>query len=146
MAQLSLRINIVDSNVTKTMVFDPSTTVYDACKLIREKITEANLGQRKSYFKYLFMRQSLQSLTELMYQKPETIIVLISHLHFTKVILLLAKEYGLFLTDDDNKTGVWLEPARHLEYYILRNGDTLEYRKKLRILRVKMLDGELINK
>lgn len=56
--------------------------------------------------------------------------------------MILAKEYGLFLTDDDNKTGVWLEPGRHLEYYILRNGDLLEYRKKLRILRVKMLDGK----
>ncbi|KAK4884901.1 hypothetical protein RN001_001172 [Aquatica leii] len=99
MAQISLRINIIDGNVTKTMVFDPSTTVYDACRLIREKITEANLGQ--------------------------------------------PKDYGLFLTDDDNKTGVWLEPGRHLEYYILRNGDTLEYRKKTRILRVKMLDGSI---
>lgn len=49
MAQLSLRINIIDSNVTKTMVFDPSTTVYDACRIIREKITEANLGQRKFF-------------------------------------------------------------------------------------------------
>ncbi|KAF5290986.1 hypothetical protein FQA39_LY14517 [Lamprigera yunnana] len=99
MAQISLRINIIEGNVTKTMVFDPSTTVYDACRLIREKITEANLGQ--------------------------------------------PKDYGLFLTDDDNKTGVWLEPGRHLEYYILRNGDTLEYRKKTRILRVKMLDGSI---
>lgn len=44
---LSLRIHIVDSNVTKTIVFDPATTVYDACKVIREKCTEANLGQGK---------------------------------------------------------------------------------------------------
>lgn len=48
---LSLRINIVDSNVTKTIVFDPTTTVYDACKVIREKCTEANLGQGKFIFK-----------------------------------------------------------------------------------------------
>ncbi|XP_025831317.1 talin-2 isoform X1 [Agrilus planipennis] len=99
MAQLSLRINIVDSNVTKTMVFDPSTTVYDACRIIREKITEANLGQ--------------------------------------------AKDYGLFLTDEDNNTGVWLESGRQLAYYILRSGDMLEYRKKVRTLRVKMLDGSV---
>lgn len=46
---LSLKINIVDSNVTKTIVFDASSTVYDACKIIREKCTEANLGQRELY-------------------------------------------------------------------------------------------------
>lgn len=33
-----------------------------------------------------------------------------------------AKDYGLFLTDDDPKKGVWLEPGRSLEYYLLRNG------------------------
>lgn len=57
----------------------------------------------------------------------------------------IAKDYGLFLPDEENKTGVWLEPARHLEYYILRNGDLLEYRKKLRTLRVKMLDGKYLD-
>lgn len=55
----------------------------------------------------------------------------------------LAKDYGLFMTDEDSKSGFWLEPIRNLEYYILRNGDLLEYRKKLRPLRVKMLDGIL---
>jgi len=33
-----------------------------------------------------------------------------------------AKDYGLFLADEDVKKGVWLEPIRNLEYYILRNG------------------------
>lgn len=33
------------------------------------------------------------------------------------------KEYGLFLTDEDpKKKGVWLEPGRTLDYYMLRNG------------------------
>lgn len=41
------------------------------------------------------------------------------------------------------KKGVWLEPGRNLDYYILRNGDLLEYRRKLRTLRVRMLDGTL---
>ncbi|KAJ9593984.1 hypothetical protein L9F63_014625, partial [Diploptera punctata] len=99
MATLSLRISIVDKDVTKTMQFDPTTSVYDACRIIREKISEANQGD--------------------------------------------PKDYGLFLTDDDVKKGVWLEPIRNLEYYILRNGDQLEYRKKLRTLRVRMLDGTL---
>lgn len=47
------------------------------------------------------------------------------------------------MSDDDAKKGVWLEPGRSLDYYILRNGDLLEYRRKLRTLRVKMLDGTL---
>jgi talin len=53
------------------------------------------------------------------------------------------KDYGLFLADEDAKKGVWLESARNLDYYILRNGDLLEYRRKLRTLRVKLLDGTL---
>ncbi|XP_075218972.1 talin_middle and talin-RS domain-containing protein rhea isoform X1 [Lycorma delicatula] len=99
MSNLSLRISIVEKNVIKTMQFDPSTSVFDACGLIRQKISEANLGQ--------------------------------------------PKDYGLFLADEDVKKGVWLEPGRNLDYYILRNGDLLEYRKKLRTLRVRMLDGTL---
>ena len=47
MATIQLRIHIVDKNVTKTMGFDPSTTVYDACRVIREKISEANMGEGK---------------------------------------------------------------------------------------------------
>ena len=33
-----------------------------------------------------------------------------------------AMECGLFLSDEDIKKGVWLEPGRALEYYLLRNG------------------------
>ena len=32
-----------------------------------------------------------------------------------------AKQYGLFLTDEDPKKGVWLEPTKTLEHYLLRN-------------------------
>ncbi|XP_017774741.1 PREDICTED: talin-2 isoform X2 [Nicrophorus vespilloides] len=96
---LSLRINIVEGNVTKTIVFDPTTTVYDACKIIREKASEVNLGKHN--------------------------------------------EYGLYMTDDATNSGIWLEPARKLEYYILQDGYLLEYRKKMRTLRVKMLDGSV---
>ncbi|XP_076285547.1 talin_middle and talin-RS domain-containing protein rhea isoform X2 [Lasioglossum baleicum] len=100
MATLSLRIYIPEKNATKTMQFDPSTSVYDACRIIREKLVEAsNMGQ--------------------------------------------PKDYGLFLADEDVKKGVWLEPGRNLDYYILRNSDLLEYRRKLRTLRVRMLDGTL---
>ena len=34
-----------------------------------------------------------------------------------------------------------MEPGRNLGYYMLRNLDVLEYRRKLRTLRVRMLDG-----
>ncbi|XP_076679087.1 talin_middle and talin-RS domain-containing protein rhea isoform X2 [Andrena cerasifolii] len=100
MAHLSLRISIPEKNATKMMQFDPSTSVYDACRIIREKLAEAsNMGQ--------------------------------------------PKDYGIFLADEDVKKGVWLEPGRNLDYYLLRNGDLLEYRRKLRTLRVRMLDGTL---
>lgn len=51
MATLSLKISLNDGKVVKTMQFDPSTSVFDACKVIRDKILEANLGERKSYLK-----------------------------------------------------------------------------------------------
>lgn len=93
---LALRVHIVEQNVTKMMQFDTATMVYDTCKIIREKITEANLGQ--------------------------------------------PKDYGLFLAGDEG-AGVWLESGRNLNYYLLRNHDVIEYRRKIRQLRVKMLDG-----
>lgn len=52
-------------------------------------------------------------------------------------------QYGLFLTDEDPKKGVWLEPGRTLEHYLLRDNDPLEYRRKMRLLKVKMLDGSV---
>ncbi|XP_021356551.1 talin-1-like isoform X2 [Mizuhopecten yessoensis] len=97
MATLSLKISVVGNNVVKTMQFEPSTLVYDACKIIRDKLVEIQQGN--------------------------------------------TGDYGLFLKDDDPKKGVWLESGRALDYYLLRNGDLLEYRKKLRILQIKTLEG-----
>lgn len=37
-----------------------------------------------------------------------------------------ASDCGLFLYDIDPKKGVWLEPGRTFEYYLLRNGVWLE--------------------
>jgi len=45
MVALSLKIGV--GNVVKTMQFEPSTMVYDACRMIRERVPEAQLGQRK---------------------------------------------------------------------------------------------------
>nr|XP_022305900.1 talin-1-like isoform X8 [Crassostrea virginica] len=97
MAMLSLKISVVGNNVVKTMQFDPTTQVYDACKIIRDRIIETNPGN--------------------------------------------PQDYGLFLADEDPKKGVWLEPGRTLDYYLLRDGDLLEYKKKMRILQIKTLDG-----
>ncbi|KAL0859340.1 hypothetical protein ABMA27_011134 [Loxostege sticticalis] len=98
MATLSLKISLGGGQVVKTIQFDPSTTVYDACRAIREKIQEAHESE--------------------------------------------PKEFGLFLaSEEDPKKGIWLEASRSLDYYMLRNGDVLEYSKKTRNLRVRMLDG-----
>ncbi|CAG9796239.1 unnamed protein product [Diatraea saccharalis] len=54
------------------------------------------------------------------------------------------KDYGLFLTSaDDEKSGIWLERHRQLDYYMLRDGDQLHYLSRLRNLRVRMLDGSV---
>lgn len=45
MVALSLKISI--GNVVKTMQFEPSTMVYDACRMIRERIPEALAGPRE---------------------------------------------------------------------------------------------------
>ena len=103
MATLSLKISVVDKNVVKTMQFEPSIMVYDACRLIKDKITEANVGQRKP-------------------SRP---------IHCYLLLFHSAKDYGLFLTDEDPKKGVWLEPGRSLEYYLLRNGVSIELGSEL---------------
>ncbi|KAM9366203.1 talin-2 isoform 2-T2 [Symphorus nematophorus] len=97
MVVLSLKICVRQCNVVKTMQFEPSTAVYDACRIIRERVPEAQTGQ--------------------------------------------ASDYGLFLSDEDPRKGIWLESGRTLDYYMLRNGDILEYKKKQRPQKIKMLDG-----
>ncbi|EAW77617.1 talin 2, isoform CRA_c [Homo sapiens] len=81
------------------MQFEPSTAVYDACRVIRERVPEAQTGQ--------------------------------------------ASDYGLFLSDEDPRKGIWLEAGRTLDYYMLRNGDILEYKKKQRPQKIRMLDGSV---
>lgn len=99
MVVLSLKICVRHCNVVKTMQFEPSTAVYDACRIIRERVPEAQTGQ--------------------------------------------ASDYGLFLSDEDPRKGIWLESGRTLDYYMLRNGDILEYKKKQRPQKIKMLDGAI---
>ena len=47
MVLLSLKVIIKQAKVTKTMQFEPSCIVYDACRLVREKAPEAHQGQGK---------------------------------------------------------------------------------------------------
>lgn len=104
MASISLKISIVEKDVVKTMQFDPNTAVYDACRVIRDKITEANLGQRKSLTHWP------------LYSWINLCFIIQFDLQF------IAKDYGLFLADEDPKKGIWLEPGRNLGYYVLRTG------------------------
>lgn len=99
MVALSLKICVRHCNVVKTMQFEPSTAVYDACRVIRERVPEAQTGQ--------------------------------------------ASDYGLFLSDEDPRKGIWLEAGRTLDYYMLWNGDILEYKKKQRPQKIRMLDGSV---
>ena len=48
MVALSLKICVRHCNVVKTMQFEPSTAVYDACRVIRERVPEAQTGQGRS--------------------------------------------------------------------------------------------------
>lgn len=37
-------------------------------------------------------------------------------------VYVAASDYGLFLSDEDPRKGIWLEAGRTLDYYMLRNG------------------------
>lgn len=43
-AAISLRISVEGGRVTKTIQFDPNTSIYDACRIIKEKLNDAVQG------------------------------------------------------------------------------------------------------
>ena len=47
---LSIKVHIKDHNLTKTLQFNPTTLVFDALKIIREKVPETNTetGRKKN--------------------------------------------------------------------------------------------------
>lgn len=53
MPLLSLKVRIPERGVVKTMQFDSSMMVYDACKIIREKVPDAEFGNPKDYGLFL---------------------------------------------------------------------------------------------
>lgn len=62
MVALSLKICVRQCNVVKTMQFEPSTPVYDACRIIRERVPEAQSGQGKSYKTFLHVSRHFYTL------------------------------------------------------------------------------------
>eukprot|EP01134_Creolimax_fragrantissima_P001817 CFRG1817T1 len=52
----------------------------------------------------------------------------------------LGLDHGLFKPADDYSRGIWLNAGRTLEYYDLKSGDLVEYKKKHRPLKVVLMD------
>jgi hypothetical protein len=67
-AQLSLRISLEGGRVTKTIQFDPNTTVFDACRIIRDKFADAIQGQGE-FMSFLFIYQNAKYSLLLIYHK-----------------------------------------------------------------------------
>jgi len=86
---LSLKINLVTINLTKTMRFNADLSISEVCKDIREK-TNAGGG-----------------------------------------------DHGLFQAVPKPR---WLRPEKTLKYYDIQSGMELEYKKKHRQLKIKLLD------
>lgn len=59
MVALSLKICVRHCNVVKTMQFEPSTAVYDACRVIRERVPEAQTGQGRPLVIYWLLEMCL---------------------------------------------------------------------------------------
>ena len=53
MASLSLSILVGDQREPHKQDFDPSTMVFDACKMLRDRIQQANFASRK-YHNYVY--------------------------------------------------------------------------------------------
>lgn len=66
MGVLTLNIECQEKGVKKTMQFDPRIVVYDACRLIREKIGPMS-GHRNNFTFYLKFQSNLNGIN---YFKP----------------------------------------------------------------------------
>jgi len=93
MTSLSVKVVIVDMNITKTLSLVGSMTVQEVCRDIREKNGEVAGGI----------------------------------------------DHSLFWPDNKK----WLAQGRTLDFYDIKTGDTLEFKKKHRILKVKMMDDSI---
>uniref|UniRef100_A0AC35TN27 FERM domain-containing protein n=1 Tax=Rhabditophanes sp. KR3021 TaxID=114890 RepID=A0AC35TN27_9BILA len=50
-------------------------------------------------------------------------------------------DYGLFRVESDKTKCVWMEGSKTLEHYLIRNQDVLEYKNKMRQIKIRTLDG-----
>ena len=64
-------------------------------------------------------------------------------IHYCTLVLLSVSDSGLFKPADRSTIGYWLDNTKILGNYNLRSGDVLHYRSKLRMLRVRTLDGSM---
>ncbi|ORX59304.1 hypothetical protein BCR36DRAFT_408797 [Piromyces finnis] len=93
MSQISVKVVIIDMNITKTISLVGSMTVQEVCRDIREKNGEVAGGI----------------------------------------------DHSLFWPDNKK----WLALGRTLDFYDIKTGDTLEFKKKHRILKVRMMDDSI---
>ncbi|VDN12242.1 unnamed protein product [Dibothriocephalus latus] len=149
--RLALRIHVPDADVTKTLVFDALMTVGQACDQILHQIREIDgLDNRKPvrtnravlFFVTLrpglFVHSAVDLPEDFSQSKHSSVRFYSSRetpkdeVHADRLFVTFAnqcigsqgspKEYGLFLPHEDSKKGLWLDPSRSLEHYILRNG------------------------
>eukprot|EP00003_Mantamonas_plastica_P030488 TRINITY_DN759_c0_g1_i5.p1 TRINITY_DN759_c0_g1~~TRINITY_DN759_c0_g1_i5.p1 ORF type:complete len:1776 (+),score=713.18 TRINITY_DN759_c0_g1_i5:304-5631(+) len=50
-------------------------------------------------------------------------------------------DHGLFLPGEDESAGKWLKEEKTIQFYDLKQGDTLEFRKKHGVIKIQLLDG-----
>ncbi|GBP04698.1 Talin-2 [Eumeta japonica] len=118
MAPLALKISMDNGAIVKTVKFDTSTKVLEAHRIVEEKILDGTSGEIKKGFHSAQLEANALSR------------------------YLPRPDYGLFLTSTEGQSsGIWLESDKALEYYMLRDGDTLLYLNRIGNLRVRMLDG-----
>lgn len=53
------------------------------------------------------------------------------------------KDHSLFFPDEDDSKGRWLDAGRSLDFYDFKSGDLIEYKRKHRPLKVKLIDGSI---
>nr|XP_027203263.1 talin-2-like [Dermatophagoides pteronyssinus] len=56
-----------------------------------------------------------------------------------------SSDYALYAFKEENgiKTGFWLDPERELQYYLLRDDACIEFRNKIRPLKIRLLDESI---
>ncbi|MGH0186242.1 UNVERIFIED_CONTAM: hypothetical protein FKN15_020713 [Acipenser sinensis] len=120
MVALSLKIGV--GNVVKTMQFEPSTMVYDACRIIRERVPEAQTGQRiTNYDEYSLVHDIVEEKKEENYgtlKKDKTL------MRDEKKMEKLKQKLH---TDDDMN---WLDHGRTLREQGVEETETLLLRRK----------------